>query len=742
MTAKRRSALLIRLVCLGGALLWIVLLASDRGLLERFELDVLDTELLLAPAPKASPDVVIIAVDERAVHRYGPLRWPPSRMAEIIQTLDRAGARVIAFDFVFSSDGEKRGGGAPGSRDRYEPLRVAIQQSGRVVLGTYFDFDADSDETLTAPPADFRDHRMRSLMYLSGATPASAAPPAPNATSVHSLAPELAAAAASFGHLNLMPSDDGIIRWMPLVARYQSDFYGDFAVEVVRAYLARGTNAHGDVRPQLLIGRERVEGLRLGAREIITDERGRLLVRFAGRRSTYTTFSAADLLTGQIPPEKLRDRIVLVGSTAAGAADVWATPLDPLLPGVEIHANAVDNVLRGNFLVRNWRTRLLTFALLGFAGIAGALLLPWARRFGMRRVGALSAAFIVLWVAGHYVFFTRSGYAVGIVTPLLCMVTVLGGTLVVSYFTEEKQRQQVEHCFEHYLDRSVINELLERPERLRLGGERRELSVLFCDIRNFTTLAEGAPPEATVEMLNEFFTIMSGVIFSSGGLVDKFVGDQIMAVWGAPLERADHAARACAAALDMMEQFRRLRARWAGVPESSGANGGRQPSAFPAAINCGVGINSGPMVVGNIGSQDRFSYTVIGDNVNVASRLESLNKTYGTQILVGPPTYQAAREKFRFREVDHLRVRGRSRPIAVYELLGTLEDAEPDREWLAAFAQGIAAFRRREWDTAARAFAAAQARNPLDACAKFYLARLEQFAKNPPQEDWEALYLR
>lgn len=731
MTARGRSVLLVRLVCLGGALFWMGLAALDPALLERFELAALDTELRLAPAPHASPEIIIIAVDERSVHRYGPLSWPPAQMGELITTLDRAGARVIAFDFVFTGEWHKLGQAEAEARARHAPLRAALERSGKVVLGTFFDFEAEQEDFPGASEPEWREHRARRVVYLGGAGPAAGQPPpVPAATALHPSRPEIAAAAHSNGHLNLLPSDDGIIRWMPLVARYQGDLYTSFSVEVARTFL-------GDVLPEIVIGQGRIEGLRLGKRRITTDEHGRLLVRFAGRRATYKTYSAADLLAGQIPAPLIRNRIVLVGSSAAGAADVWATPLDPLLPGVEIHANAIDNMLQGNFLVRNWLTRLLSLAQLALLGLAGAVVLPLIQGEGMRRVGLLAAAFLGIWLVGHFLLFTRTGYILGIVSPLLAAATVLGGTLVVQYFTEEKQRRQVELCFEHYLDRNVIDTLLERPDRLRLGGERRELTVLFCDIRNFTTLAEELPPEAIVEMLNEFFTTMTGVVFSTGGLVDKFVGDQIMAIWGAPLESADHAAKACAAALGMAKAFNELRTRWAELPSYPSDGSGAARPAKSLTMNCGLGINTGPMVVGNIGSARRFSYTVIGDHVNVASRLEALNKTYGTQVLVGPATYAAARDRFRFREIDQVRVKGRSQALTVYELLGRCEDPDLNLEWLATFAEGLEAYRRNDWAAAARAFAAAQTRNPYDACAKFYLSRVEQMAKNPNQEDWE-----
>jgi adenylate cyclase len=245
--------------------------------------------------------------------------------------------------------------------------------------------------------------------------------------------------------------------------------------------------------------------------------------------------------------------------------------------------------------------------------------------------------------------------------------------------------------------------------------------VLFCDIRNFTTLAEGISPEATVKMLNEFFNRMTDMIFATEGLVDKFVGDQIMAFWGAPLACGDHAARACEAALRMREEFLRLRSRWTHhAPHLQSASAEK----VQWTINCGLGINTGAMVVGNIGSDRRFSYTVIGDSLNIAARLEALNKIYGTQILVGPETLSAAEQAFRFREIDDVQVKGRRQAIAVSELLGRAGEASLDADWLGSFSSGLSAWRNRDWTRAQRAFAAALARNPSDAVAALYLQRL------------------
>ena len=726
MLPKQRNKLLVRTVCLAGTLFWIVVLAADPALLERIELAALDTEMRLAPRHKPSPDVVVAAMDERAVHRFGPPPWGAPRVAEVLAALESYQPRVVALDLVLS--GEREGGTV--SPDYWKSLVQVMQKSKNVVLGSFFDFagefDQDADKDHLEPGALFRERAVRQLRYVGGASPSAAdRPPVPASDSVHSSATELLAPARDVGHLNLVPSRDGMVRWVPLVVRYREGLYGAFAVQIARAAL-------GDAGLEIVLGKQRIEGLRLGAERVPTDEHGQLLVQFAGGRATFPTFSLADIADRRVPPDALRNRIVLLGSTAAGNADVWATPLDPLLPGVEIHANAVDNLLRGDFLVRNWLTRLMTFGVVAVLCLAAMLLLPRARGMGIKRLSLAAAASLALFVVGHFVFFTRTGYAASLVLPLLSLGTVLAGTLVVNYFTEEKERQQIEGSFEHYLDKQIIAGLMDHPELLRLGGERREMTVLFCDIRGFTTLAERIPAELTVEILNEFFTSMTEVVFSTGGMVDKFVGDQIMAVWGAPMERADHAEAACAAALKMAEEFHRLSDRWIQLlPEAISGAGPAQK----VAMRCGIGINSGTMVVGNIGSDRRFSYTVIGDNVNIGSRLEALNKTYGTRILAGPATFQAANGKFLFRQVDEVQVRGRKGEIGVYELLSDGQESHGNPEWLGAFAEGYRAYRSKQWQPALDAFSRALSINPADACAQYYLASAREFQRSGQRSD-------
>jgi adenylate cyclase len=729
MSPHARSAWLIRVVCVASSILWIFIVLASSPLLEKFELSVQDAELQLS-SHRPPGDIAIVAFDEKSVHQYGPLPWPAEEMDSVVDAISARGARVIAFDFVFSGERAGHAHAIQQSPASEEPFRQAMAASGNVILGTFFDFAPEPNEFASSPAlTDLENHRLRQIVYLEGASPSSAdPPPIPQAYDVHTVASGLVSAARSYGHLNLIPDADGIIRWMPLVVSFRNNLYSAFSIEVARAY-------SGAPPPQIRIARGRVDSLSLGDRLITTDEHGEMLIRYAGPHATFPTYSISDLLAGTIPANALRGRIVLVGATAAGIGDIWATPFDPLLPGVEIHANAIENLLHGSFLVRNWATRLLTVAIIAFIGLLTFIVIPALPRRGLKELSSFAAMIFLAVILGHYFIFTRTGYSIGLLSPLFATATLLLGTLMVSYFSEERQRHNVENIFGKYLDSRVIEELVSQPERLRLGGERRDLTVLFCDIRNFTTLAEALPPETTVDMLNDFFTTMTNIIFAAGGMVDKFVGDQIMAVWGAPLARPDHAAAACEAALRMRDAFAQINAKFSETASALAVAAEKTPKL--AKINCGFGINSGPMVVGNIGSARRLSYTVIGDNVNVASRLESLNKAYGTQLIIGPATYEAARDKFLFREIDRVRVRGRSQSHAIYELLGRAGETTISTDWLRSFAGALAAFRRRDWPAASNLFTAALTLNPADSCAALYLSRIESLSTNPPPKNWD-----
>jgi len=679
---------------------------AGTSVVQRLEVEARDIAMRGAAAGRPAPSIVMVALDDRAVRDYGPVPWPPALMARTLTALCRLQPRVVGVDFIYTGQGSRQ---LEQQEDRgLDQLRTALAGCGNAVIGMYFEFQADPGAAGAPPSPELEAKRIRQLRTLPGVSGGLDQIPVPRAQGVQLDAQRLSRAAHSFGHLNLLPGEDGTIRWMPLLIRYGAALYPSFDLELARAYL-------GGEAPQVTLGQQRVESLSFGGRPVTTDESGRMLLRFAGGAGTFPAVSAADLLAGRVPGPTLRDRIVLLGVTATASGDVWTTPMARFMPGVEVHANAIANLLQHDFLVSNWRTRMASQALLVLLAGMGLLILPHSRAWGIERTALAGVAFLAVLEGGLGWVVTHTGNSLALVSPLGAAATLLAGTLLVNYFSEERYRQQVERSFAQYLDQKVIGELLATPDRLRLGGERRQLTVLFCDIRSFTSLAEGISPEETVRLLTEFFNRMTEVIFAAEGVLDKFVGDQVMAFWGAPVSQPDHARRACAAALAMRREFLALRTLWAET-KLGAARGWR--------INCGLGLNTGAMVVGNIGSAKRFSYTVIGDAVNIAARLEALNKTYGTQILVGPDTWEAAREAFYFREVDRVQIRGRSQELTVYELLGALSEPAPDAAWLEAFAAGLEAFRRRDWRSADTAFTAALARCPDDGCAGVYLEKI------------------
>jgi len=313
-----------------------------------------------------------------------------------------------------------------------------------------------------------------------------------------------------------------------------------------------------------------------------------------------------------------------------------------------------------------------------------------------------------------------------LIYPVLTMTTIYLGITVYRYVTEEREKKKVRGAFQYYLTASVVNEILKDPSKLKLGGDKKNLSVMFSDIRGFTSISEKLSPEELVRILNEYLTAMTDVVFKYDGLLDKYIGDAIMAVFGAPLDQPDHALRACRTGIEMMSELRRLREKWAaeGRPD----------------INIGVGINTGDMVVGNMGSQMRFDYTVMGDSVNLASRLEGTNKEYGTNIIISEFTHEIIKDELFCRELDAVRVKGKKLPIRIFELLGDRKDAAQWQEFVGRFETGLAKYRTGLWDEAIAAFRGVLDVKPADFPAKLYIDRCEALKEHPPVEEWDGVF--
>ncbi len=422
--------------------------------------------------------------------------------------------------------------------------------------------------------------------------------------------------------------------------------------------------------------------------------------------------------------ERLRDRIVLVGSTAAGAADVWATPLDPLLPGVEIHANFIENILDGGFIRRGLRENMVDLGFIVLCSLGAGVLLSVVRPARATAILIIGLG-LYLWLS--YYLFARHRIWIVAFLPTATLTVNYAGIVSYRFFFEEREKKKIRGAFQQYLPPGLIKELLEHPELLRLGGEEKELTAMFSDIREFTSLSEGLTPSALVELLNQYFSAMTDVIFKHWGTLDKYIGDAIMAYWGAPYPQTDHAERACYAGLGMLQALNALQSRRTAE--------GRPP------INIGVGINTGPMLVGNMGSSRRFNFTIMGDNVNLASRLEGLNKEFHTRLIISESTYQATRGKFVARELDLIRVKGKMKPVKIYELLGRSEELDRFRALVERFQTGLEAYRSARWETGVEVFERLLKDVPNDGPSQVFLKRCRELVERPPEREWDGVYV-
>jgi adenylate cyclase len=376
-------------------------------------------------------------------------------------------------------------------------------------------------------------------------------------------------------------------------------------------------------------------------------------VRYRGPERTFTAVSIADILEGKADTSLLRDHVVLIGNTAQGIGDMRVTPYGRLFPGVEVRANIIESLLEGEVLRRpDWMRYVDVAAML----LIGALMIALFGRLGVAGVGLLAATLVALYLFLAIYLFRTDGLWLDVVYPTFLIVLLFTSATLVHYFFAFSEKRYLKLAFQHYVPPAVVDGLVAGADKLRLGGEKRELTVLFSDIRGFTSLSEAMDPEALVALMNEYFTAMTEKVFEHGGSLDKYIGDAIMAIYGAPLAAPRHPFLACRTALDMMDVLDRLQEEW-------------KPRGLPP-LGIGVGINSGPMIVGNMGSHDRFNYTVVGDAVNLASRIESLNKTYGTSVLISEYTYDVVKSDFPYvREVDVVRPRGRQQLVKIYELM-------------------------------------------------------------------------
>ncbi len=717
------------------SLVVLALMALGAPFLDLMELKAQDALFLArGPRPAASGAVAVVAVDEQSLDQEGRWPWPREKTARLIRAVATQGAKVIGLDMGFFEPDNRlavksvveileaaRQGRPPALEEvitRFHPdylLAKAIAEAPCDVVIGYF-FHMNQREVGHLGPAEAKKRR-RQLAKFAFPVVRFASPEAMDRPLLQAWLPEpnqplITAAARWAGFFNIIPDRDGVVRRQPLLLQMGDAYYPSLVLATLARY-------KGLPLPRLNIQEHGLDGVVLGDVFIPTDHLGRLRINYLGGETVIPTVSAGDLLAGRRLGTSLKGKAVLISVTATGVFDLSPTPLDPRLPGCYIHAQAMDNVLARDFMVRTaWTTVVDATAVLVLGlgtALALALLPPLAG-------GGLALLMGAGYVGLGYALFME-GYLLDLVHPLLALLAVGVAVTLYRYLGEERQRRFVKRAFQYYLSPEVIDAMLADPGGLKLGGSKQDLSVLFADIRGFTSLAEKLEPELLAQVLNLFLDRVTQVILAHGGLLGKYIGDAVMAVFGAPVAQPDHAGRACAAALDLGRLYRELLPEWErrGVP--------------PLAL--GVGVNSGPMVVGNMGSSLRFDYTVIGDNVNLASRLEGQTRVYGVDSVVSQATRDLCAGDFHFRVLDLIRVKGRQEPVRIYEILGPAQGPEPELAVL--MAEALERYLARDFGGALAVLERLSARHPGDVPARLLAERCTRFLKEPPAPDWDGV---
>ncbi|MBI3608631.1 MAG: adenylate/guanylate cyclase domain-containing protein [Nitrospirae bacterium] len=676
-----------------------------RNTLDLLEMKSLDIRFRIRDAlhPRRAGDALaIVAIDEKSLAEVG--RWPWSRveMARLVDALAEAKPRVIAFDILFSEpevspsrallEGLKTdlsAGGAADARalgvlarrereaDADARFAEALGRAGTVVLPAALIVPTAYQTPMTPAAVETPEFLVSSSFGMVKRVSREKIFVPIEAESVITPLPPLARAASALGSVYYQPDRDGVLRWEYLALKYGDEYYPSFSLQIARAALGIPREAM-----KFWMG----EAIEVGDIRIPTDERGRMLIDYVGREGAFPTVSAADVLGRRLPPDALRDKIVLVGTTALGTYDLKITPLAANLPGVEKNATIVHDILTKSFLIRTEAMKLADGFFIVLFGAAVWLIVP---RGTALRGATTAAVMLVGYLALAQYLFDAKGLWINLLYPSATLVLCYTSLTVLRFRTEERRALEVRRMFSSYISPTMVAELVRDPDKAKLGGQRKELTVLFSDVRGFTAFSEAHQPEEVVAALNEYLQAMTDVIFHWNGTLDKFVGDAIMVFWGAPIDQPNHAELAVRCALHMRHRLAELQAKWRAE--------GREP------LDAGIGINTGEMVVGNMGAEGKkMDYTLIGDNVNLGARVESLTRQHNAGILITDSTYRAiehlveAREvpvderrartalirhpdrrkapkkigRAAFKDLGELAVKGRAKTVRVYEVTG------------------------------------------------------------------------
>ncbi|KHE92681.1 MAG: adenylate/guanylate cyclase domain-containing protein [Candidatus Scalindua rubra] len=729
-------------------------------------------------------EIIIVAIDEKSIQKLGRYPWPRRYVAQFVDRITDAGARILALDVIYAErqnveilealdtlaekynnsqlwnhlpEGPEKENlltALHESRKKFdedtmlgESLRRAVEGNGIDIISSiefvdgiqkettgftgknistigkellkesaYFPVLAGTEKNTKKKSADGskltilnRENRkeiMDNLLALYKPK---------KAIGVTNMIDQFAEWVTYQGFVDTNVDYSGIVRQEYMAIQFENEFYPPLGVQVARAF--KGLE-YGELK--LLL----TEKLIFKDNEIPIDRWNRMAINYCGPDATFKYYSVCDVIDDKIPHNAFNNKIVFVGATASGLGDYIATPFSSQTPGVEKHATVTENILHEKFLTRG-RGEVFQdlLAIICISLVMGIFLPLLPSIWG--GVASTSLWFVYNYYA--YERFVNNGTWLNVTYPSIAMISCFTSIIMYRFISEEKLRKGVRSAFENFMDPKVVHEILKNPEDIKLGGEEREVTVYFSDIKEFSSISEKLQPTELIELLNEYLSEMTDQILDHGGFLDKYIGDAIVAAFGVPLEQPDHAVKACLATIDNQKRLRELNAKF--------KEEGR------LQIKARIGLNSGRALVGNVGSTNRLSYTVIGDEVNLGARLEAANKYYGTYAMISERTYELARDHIEVRELDTIRVVGKEKPVKVYELIDRKGQIQGDkREVLKLYEDGLKMYRKKEWQKAIDMFQEALNKDPHDGPSLTYIERCRGYAQNPPPENWDGVY--
>ena len=700
-------------------------------ILTSLENQAYDARLKITLPMDVDKQVVIVDIDEKSLDEIGQWPWNRNILAKINDVLfDYYQIKAIGYDIVFAEEDIDEGAKllntmAQGSLqddpefiEEYHRVMPSLQHDLRfaetlkdrkTVMGFVMDTDTIKGE-LPSAISELDNNTLNKLAIHK-------------AKGYTANLKSLQASAFSGGFFNNpLLDDDGVFRRVPLLQTYENELHESLALALTRA-------ATGSPAIEMLVETNQdsddlfLEWVTIGEIAIPVDHNSGVLVPYIGKQKSFEYIPATDVLNKRSDKDVLNGKIILFGTSAPGLLDLRTIPLEPAYPGVEVHANIIQGILDGRILHAPGYTKGFEFILITFIGILLTFTLPMLSALYSTLVILGS---IVLLISTNFYAWTNAQLVLPIAAPVLLVVLLFALQMTYGFFVESRGKRQLAHLFGQYVPPELVEEMSLKMEEINLDGEMREMSVLFSDVRGFTTISESLEPKELTDYINAFLTPITKVIHDNRGTIDKYMGDAVMAFWGAPLEDDQHALHALNAAIGIVERMKSLREEFS-------------EKHWPE-IYVGVGVNTGHMNVGNKGSEFRVDYTILGDAVNLGSRLEGLTKIYGVDIITSEFTRYAVPE-YEYRELDKVRVKGKDRPVSIYEPLGLLENISKDeRKLLKQFHTAIKQFRAQNWDAAEREIFALSQLEPDRKIYKIYLDRIMFYRKHPPGEDWDGSF--